>query len=155
MLSLLLLNHCPGWWQTYRYFPAHMLFLKRQHWQKYLLCLSSFFCEHLKVPSIFVCSVCALQLLPLLEMTSRQWERRVSPSLLRVSVCYHGSSSSHFLPEWVFLCSFIFVCTLQRSYKAPCLHCHIWGFMNNGHRASPSVKKHHERYTRACKRTLS
>lgn len=33
MLPLLLLNHCLGLWRTYRYFPANVLFLKRQHWQ--------------------------------------------------------------------------------------------------------------------------
>lgn len=77
----------------------------------------------------FPLSLFSVQLLPVgvLEMTSAERERRVSPSLLRVSVCCHGSSC-HFLPEWVFLCSFIFVCTLKRSHSALCLHCHIWVF---------------------------
>lgn len=76
----------------------------------------------------FPLSLFSVQLLPVgvLEMTSAERERRVSPSLLRVSVCCHGSSC-HFLPEWVFLCSFIFVCTLKRSHSVLCLHCHIWG----------------------------
>lgn len=77
----------------------------------------------------FPLSLFSVQLLPVgvLEMTSAERERRVSPSLLRVSVCCHGSSC-HFLPEWVFLCSFIFVCTLKRSHSVLCLHCHIWVF---------------------------
>lgn len=56
MLSLLLLNHCPGWWQIYRYFPAHMLFLKRQRWQKYLLSPVIF----LRVfkSSLYLCLLC-------------------------------------------------------------------------------------------------
>ena len=64
---------------------------------KHSLCLLSFFCKPSKLPSIFVFSACALQLLPssILEMTSRQWERRVSLSLslsLSPSVAASGFS---------------------------------------------------------------
>lgn len=59
---------------------SSVIFLKDR--QKYLPCLLSFFCKRLKVLCIFVCSACALQLLPfsrsVLEMTSKQRERRVS-----------------------------------------------------------------------------
>lgn len=138
-------------------------FLEKTTLPKYLLILSSFFCKRSKVPTIFVCSACALQLLPLsvLEMTSGQRERRVSPSLLRVSVCYHGSSC-HFLPEWVFLCSFIFVCTLQRSYKSALFTLPYMGFYEQRAQGFPQCQKKtmnsvhtHSRYTRACTRSYT
>lgn len=118
-----------------------MFFLNWQHCQKNLTAPLIIMAASVQK---FPLSLFSVQLLPVgvLEMTSAQRERRVSPSLLRVSVCCHGSSC-HFLPEWVFLCSFIFVCTLKRSHSALCLHCHIWGVFlsTKGTGLPPMLKK--------------
>lgn len=122
-------------------------FLERTTLRKYLLGLSSFFYKHSKVPCIFVCSACALQLLPfsrsILEMTSRQWERRVSlprcfgfqfvAMAAAATSCQSGSSCVH-----------SFLCARSRGVTKRCVYITIYGVLwTMGTGLPPKSNKHH------------
>lgn len=119
-----------------------MLFLKRQHWQNTYWFSHNFSVSVRKFPlSLFalrvLCSCC------LLAYSKWRQDNEKGGSLPRcfgfqfvtmaaaATSCRSGSSCVH-----------SFLCARSRGVtKALCLHCHIWGFMNKGHRASPDVKK--------------
>lgn len=110
-------------------FSSMMVFLKRQCWQNFHW-VSRHFSVNIWKFLVFLFALCSLQLLPfsrsVLEMTSRQWERRASPCCFRfqfvtiaaATSCQSGSSCVH-----------SFLCARSKGVTKLCVYTAIYGVL--------------------------